>query len=151
MIIDHVTNSHLYVALNPRIKRAFEYIRQTDLLSIDVGRHDIDGQNLYAMVQNYNTKPIQGGSWEAHRQYIDLQYLVRGIEKIGYCNIHRLSQGVYDASRDYLPLQGQGDYVTLKEGDFTILFPDDAHLPGIALDVPVSVRKLVVKISVEDE
>jgi biofilm protein TabA len=148
MIFDHISNSHLYVALNPRIKNAFEYIRQNDLLSIGVGRYEIDGQNLYAMVQQYNTKPIKDGSWEAHRRYIDLQYLVQGMERIGYCNIHRLFQGAYDASRDYLPLQGEGDYATLREGDFAIFFPEDAHMPGIALDVPVPIKKLVIKVAV---
>jgi YhcH/YjgK/YiaL family protein len=146
MIIDSISNSHLYDALHPRIERAFDYIHHTDLSNINVGRYEIDGGNIYAMVQQYDTKPKEAGTWEAHRLYMDLQYVIQGAEKIGYANLGRLAQGEYDASRDFLPLHGEGDFLTLKDGDFVILMPDDAHMPGIAVDALLPVKKLVIKI-----
>ena len=109
MIIDTVNNAHLYYPLNPRIKAAFEYLHQADLTGISVGRHEVDGANLYVMVQQYNTKPEEAGVWEAHRRYIDLHYVIQGVEKIGYAPLGRLTQGEYDPNKDFLPLHGQAD------------------------------------------
>jgi YhcH/YjgK/YiaL family protein len=148
MIVDTINNSHLYYAINLRVKPAFDYIQQADLLNISVGRYEIDGGNIYAMVQQYDTKPKEAGTWEAHRRYIDLQFVIQGAEKIGYANLGHLTQGEYDTGRDFLPLHGEGDFLTLKDGDFVILMPDDAHMPGIAIDTPLPVKKLVIKILV---
>ncbi|PKN92414.1 MAG: YhcH/YjgK/YiaL family protein [Chloroflexi bacterium HGW-Chloroflexi-6] len=148
MIVDRINNSHLYSALNPGIKRAFEYIQQADPSNIAAGRYEVDGENLYVMVQQYNTKPMEAGVWEAHRRYIDLQYVIQGAEKIGYANLSRLTQGEYDANRDFLPLFGEGEFLTLKSGDFVILMPEDAHMPGLAVDALAPVKKMVLKILV---
>ena len=149
MIIDRIENSHLYYAVHSQFKRAFDYIHQIDEHTIPVGRYEIDGENLYAMVQEYNTKLKEQVFWEAHRRYIDLQYMVQGAEGIGYANINRLQQGEYNVSKDFLPLNGEGDLVTLHSGSFVLLFPEDAHMPGMAIDSHAPVKKIVVKISVE--
>jgi YhcH/YjgK/YiaL family protein len=148
MIIDHIDNSYLYHVLNPRIRRAFDYIHQVDLSSAGVGRYEIDGENLYAIVQQYNTKPKEAGVWEAHRRYIDLHYVIQGAEKIGYADLSRLTQGEYDESKDFLPLYGEGEFLSLENGDFVLLMPQDAHMPGIAIDALLPVKKMVIKILV---
>jgi YhcH/YjgK/YiaL family protein len=148
MIIDQINNSHLYYALHPRIRPAFEYINRNDLSSLNVGKYEIDGENLFAMVQQYNSKPKEQGFWEAHRRYMDLQMLIMGTEVIGYANIDRLTQGVFDAKKDFLPLFGEGDFLTLQTGSFALLLPQDAHMPGIASQSPALVKKMVIKISI---
>ena len=148
MIIDQITNSHLYYALNPRINHAFSYIHQADLSAISVGKYEIDGENIYAMVQEYYTKPKEQCLWEAHRRYIELQYVIQGVEQIGFANTSRLNHGEYDASKDFLPLFGEGDFLTLHKGNFVIFMPEDAHMPGIVFDSPNPVKKIVIKISV---
>jgi YhcH/YjgK/YiaL family protein len=149
MIIDRIDNAHLYCAVNIKFQCAFDYIRGIDTSSIPVGRYEIDGENMYAMVQQYNTKLKEQGFWEAHRRYIDLQYIVQGAEGMGYANIHHLQQGEYDASKDFLPLYGDGDIFTLRSGSFVLLLPEDAHMPGLAIDSPTPVKKVVVKIAVD--
>jgi YhcH/YjgK/YiaL family protein len=149
MIIDRIDNSHLYYTVNAKFKRAFDYIQQLDMDSIPAGRYEIDGENMYALVQEYNTKLKEQGVWEAHRRYIDLQYVVRGAEGIGYANINQLGQGEYDITRDFLPLHGNGDLVTLHSGSFVLLLPEDAHMPGMAIGSPAPVKKIVIKIAVE--
>ena len=143
MLIDHINNASHYDKLSPRIQRAFDYIRQTDLLNIDCGRYEIEGEKLFVIVQEYVTKPVQEGRWESHRRYIDLQYVIRGIERIGYANLSRLSLGEYDANKDISFHSGNGDFLTLPEGTFMLLLPEDAHMPGIALDGPAMVKKAV--------
>jgi YhcH/YjgK/YiaL family protein len=148
MIIDRLDNSHLYVSLHPRIKAAFDYLQKTDMSAFPAGKYEIDGLNLYAMLQQYDTKPKIQGVWEAHRRYIDLQAVLQGTEILGYANIARLMPGTYDPAKDFLPLSGEGDSLTLQSGSFVLLFPEDAHMPGIAIDSPQPVKKIVVKIAV---
>jgi YhcH/YjgK/YiaL family protein len=148
MIIDQITNSHLYYSLHPGLKSAFETIQQTDLSTLAVGWIELNGENLFAMVQQYDSKPIEQGIWEAHRRYMDLQMVIQGSEKIGYANIGRLSQGEYNAAKDFIPLFGEGDFLTLQPDNFILLLPQDAHMPGIAVTTPAPVRKLVIKIAV---
>jgi YhcH/YjgK/YiaL family protein len=149
MIIDQIRNTPLYYALHPQFKRAFDYVNEIDIKAIPVGRHEIDGDAMYALVQEYDTKLKEEGKWEAHRRYIDLQYVVEGTEGIGYANIHHLKQDKYDSVKDFLPLQGEGDLVTVRSGSFVLLFPEDAHMPGMAVGTPAPVKKIVLKISVE--
>jgi YhcH/YjgK/YiaL family protein len=149
MIIDRIDNAHLYYAVNIKFKWVFDYLHQIDADTIPVGKYEIDGENMYALVQQYNTKLKEQGVWEAHRRYIDLQYVVQGVEGIGYANINHLRQGDYESSKDFLPLRGEGDLVILHGGSFVILMPEDAHMPGMAIISPAPVRKIVIKISVE--
>jgi YhcH/YjgK/YiaL family protein len=149
MIIDLIRNAPLYYTLHPQFKRAFDYVNEIDIKAIPVGRHEIDAEAMYALVQKYDTKLKEEGKWEAHRRYIDLQYVVEGAEGIGYANIHHLKQDEYDSVKDFLPLQGEGDLVTVRSGSFVLLFPEDAHMPGMAIGTPAPVKKIVLKISVE--
>ena len=148
MITDRLTNAHLYMHLGPRIQQAFEYLQHTDLLSLPPGRYELDGKNLYVMSQEYLSKLPDQGKWEAHRRYIDLQYITSGVERIGYAHLSRLAQGEYNPEKDFHALTGEGDFITLSSGDFLLLFPDDAHMPGMAVGNPVPVKKVVVKIAV---
>jgi len=151
MILDHISKSDNYHAIHPGFKMAFNFLREADLATMKIGRYEIEGQNLFAMIQKYNTKRKEEAFWEAHKRYIDLQYIIQGIELIGYANISHLSQGVYDPTRDFLPLHGEGDFLSLHEGHFVIFMPQDAHMPGIAIDSPAIVRKIVLKIALEWE
>lgn len=148
MIIDQLSNSHLYETLSPRIKRAFDYLHQTDLRSIEDGKYEIDGDVVYAIVQQYPTKIKAQGRWEAHQRYIDIQYIVQGAEMIGYNHLSRLAPGEYDPARDVVFLAGEGNYLPLACGGFMLLYPEDAHMPGIAVDAPSAVKKIVVKIAI---
>ena len=148
MIIDRIENAARYYPLHPKFKQAFDYIAQIDIHTLPVGRHEID-DSMYVLVQEYTTRPKAEGKWEAHRRYIDLQYVVQGAEGMGYANIHHLQQGEYISEKDFLPLFGEGDQVVLKSGCFVLLFPEDAHMPSMALGEPAPARKIVLKIAVE--
>jgi YhcH/YjgK/YiaL family protein len=148
MIIDRIENAALYYSIHPKFKLAFERAIRMNAEAAPAGRHELD-ENMYALVQEYNTKLKEEGKWEAHRRYIDLQYVVQGAEGMGYANIHHLQQGEYDASKDFLPLFGEGDQVKLKSGCFVLLFPEDAHMPGMAIENPEPAKKVVIKIAVQ--
>lgn len=151
MVIDQIANAHLYVPLGARIGRALEFLRHPELASLDLGRYELDGDRIYALVSEYVSKPPDYEQWEAHRRYIDLQSLASGSERIGYAPLGRLDPKPYDDVKDMLRLSGSGEFLTLRPGDFVLLWPGDAHMPGIAVDEPMPVKKVVVKIRLGEE
>lgn len=149
MIVDRLERHQLYAGLVPRLIAAFEFLHRPGLTEFAEGRHLLDGEHLFALVQRYSTRPVAESAWEAHRRYIDLQYLIAGSERIGYAPLEQLAAGAYDAGRDLLLLQGEGDWLTLHAGEFVLLFPHDAHRPCVAVTEPAAVHKVVVKIAVD--
>ena len=151
MIVDRLTNWRLYRGLAPRLVRALEFLRDADVRSLSLGRHDLDGDRLFALVQEYTTKPLEQCRWEAHQRYCDVQFVARGAERIGVRNIEFLRvEQPYDAERDVAFFVGEGDFITLDAGSFAIFAPQDVHLPClVAGEQPQSIRKIVLKAEVE--
>ena len=146
MIIDNLNCASMYYNLSPRLEAALKWLQKTNLLELPLGRHDILGDECYALVQEYETKPVEDGYWEAHQKYIDVQYLATGSELMGYANIDSLAPTEdYDKSKDKLVLDGDGDFFLVTAGNFVIFAPQDAHMPGITLENPELVKKIVVK------
>ncbi len=150
MIIDHLDKAPIYHNLGPRLATALAYLPRCDFNSMEDGRYDIDGDNIFALVQRYETRNQTAESrWEVHRRYIDVQYVVAGAEKMGYAHAASLIPATsYDSARDIQFLHGTGDFYSLSKGFFTIFFPADAHLPGLSNGEPENVIKVVVKVGV---
>jgi len=146
MIIDQLKNASFYSGMHKGLATAFRYLKSTDLSRVSPGRYEIEGSNVYVLVQEYETKSKEKGRWEAHRLYMDVQYVFQGGELFGYANLERLKAGEYDEAKDFLPLTGEGDFFVLREGTFVILAPQDAHMPGIAVSGPQPVKKFVAKV-----
>lgn len=149
MVLDQLENSAEYEKLHPRLAAAFAYLRSTDLTKLAVGRHDIVGDEIFALLQEYRTKSDAEGFWESHRRYIDIQFVISGAEKMGYANLTRLTtRQPYDADKDLLIHDGNGDFFTVPAGMFTIFRPQDAHMPCLSPGEPTQVRKVVIKVAV---
>lgn len=149
MIIDKITNCHNYFSINTRLSTAFEYILSQDFSKFEPGRYDVDGNEIYAMVSEYETKNISVCKWEAHRKYLDIQFLVKGSEVFGYANIDTLKTiQTYSEEKDCLLLEGEGEFLKLGKDTFIIAFPQDAHMPGTADKISVPVKKVVVKVKI---
>lgn len=150
MILDSISNAEIYFGINPGIKKALEFIRDTDFESMPNGRIDIDGDNVFALVQRYKTKDPDDCKWEIHQKYIDVQYMELGFETVGYTNYEYLdAETPYNEETDVMLLEGEGDFFQLGEGDFAIFFPQDAHMPGLIVDEESEdVLKVVIKVKV---
>jgi YhcH/YjgK/YiaL family protein len=146
MITDQLANGLCYAAIDARLARAIEFLQRADLAALPEGRHDIEGDAIYALVQRYASKPPGEGRWEAHQRYADLQIVVRGEERMGYGQLGRFTRGTYDPVKDVEFPTGDADFVQLGAGDFIVLWPGEAHMPGMAVGAPADVRKIVVKI-----
>ena len=152
MVKDLLSLSDRYRSLGPRFVRAFDLAKATDFSAMPDGTYSMGGANggndVRALVQRYTTKPASELRWEAHRKNIDLQFVLTGEEHVGVVPIGRLVAEPYDAEKDIMWLSGEGDRVTLRPGEFVLLWPEDAHMPAMAIDTPMPVLKVVIKIAV---
>ena len=149
MILDTIDNTHLYLGLNTRFARAFEIFRDKTLSQKQDGRYAVDGEKIYYTIQRYTTKPLNEGNLEAHRKYIDIQFLLAGVELLGYVPLKGLTTAEeYNPQKDiaFFNTPKEITKVKLEPGLFCILFPDDTHLPCRQFTGPTEVRKVVIKI-----
>jgi YhcH/YjgK/YiaL family protein len=146
MIFDTLENALRYTGLGSGLPAALKYLLETDLASLPLGRTDLDGKRLYVLVQEFTTKPLEQGKWEAHRRYIDVQYVASGQERMGFANLCTMQLGEYHPEKDFQALNGTGNQVDVFAGAFVIFFPEDAHMPGLCVDQPEPVRKVVLKV-----
>jgi len=149
MIIDTLDNAHLYESLSERFAKAFAYLRSGRPASDPVGSYELDGPDLFVNVEQYVSKPLQLGQYEAHKKYIDIQFVVAGSEQMGYAPLGTVEETEpYNAGRDVAFYQGSGSILRVPDGSFVVFFPGDAHMPCIAEGEPAQVRKVVVKVRI---
>jgi len=149
MIFDSIENAELYYGLGEKFKKAFEFLKKSDLADLPLEIIEIEGDNVFAIPQRYLTKNETDARWESHRKFIDIQYVVFGSENIGFVLEDYLDElEPYDEEKDVEFFSGDGDYVQVNEGEFAIFFPDDAHKPGLKVSANEEVYKIVIKIKV---
>lgn len=147
MIVDLLTNSNLYNAIHPRITRALEYLAETDFNSMSLGKYEVDGTDIFAIVNEYETKDAADCLWEAHRKYIDIHYILRGSELIGTTLLTNQSPTKdYDVENDYWLFEGGESKQVLQPGMFTIFYPHDIHSTSHHPNSKSFVRKVVMKV-----
>ena len=150
MIVDKIENSDLYKNLSEKIKKSFDYIKQTNLKNLKSGRYDIDGDNIFALISEYQTKTESEGKLEAHRKYIDVQYVIEGEELMGYAPLgNQQTLEPYKEENDIVFFRGDKLFIKVAKGMFAIFFPEDVHMPGIQVRKKSPVKKLVIKVKVD--
>ena len=151
MVIDTLDHSSSYENLHPRFKAAFAFLKRPDIATVALGRTDIDGNSLYALVQEYETKPIQEGKLEAHKKYVDIQMILEGEEFMGYAPLGgQTATKPFDPDKDIGFFDGEAWFTRFRKGMFAIFFPQDAHLPGRYTEKPSAVKKIVLKIQLSE-
>lgn len=148
MIVDVLKNKELYYGIHKNIKPAMEFIEKAVAENLEVGRYELDGKNLFALVQEYDSKT--DAKWEYHRKYIDIQFIVSGKEIITWDNIKNVPDGVeYNEEKDIAKFDMEGGTdVVMEAGYYSILYPQDLHQPGRVFDKVEPIKKIVVKIAV---
>ncbi len=149
MIYDLIENKDLYADLGDKFKKAFDFLIEAQKNGVEKGKHIIDGENVYANVSEYDT--LTEGVYEAHKDYIDLQYVLEGHEDLYWKNIKDCTvTKEYEKDGDYMLLSAEEPVVLdMPAGNFAILYPDDAHAPSRAHKEVCHVKKIVVKIKVD--
>ena len=148
MIFDTLKNIENYKGLG-RVYTALKFLAKTDFNSMELGRYELDGDNIFYMVQSYDTDPKKTIA-EAHKKYIDIQFMVKGEELIGIAPI-----GYDEKETEAIPQNDVWFYecktepITLIENSFMVLYPNDLHCPGVATNgKSITCKKVVVKVKV---
>jgi biofilm protein TabA len=152
VVFDKIENAKMYNGLGKRIAQGLALLKDPAVLNAAKGRHEVDGDNLYYMADEYDSKPEDQGRLEAHRKYIDIQYVISGREWIGCRALDGLQiETAYKADKDieFYTRAEPMTHVTVDAGTFVILWPHEAHMPGRMFDKPEHIKKIVVKVLVE--
>ncbi|MEO6314679.1 MAG: YhcH/YjgK/YiaL family protein [Chitinophagaceae bacterium] len=150
MIIDTLQNATKYFSVHPLFKKAFEYITNTELDSIEPGKYEIDGTHLKAIFSNKKgmTSAESTAKFECHDKHIDIQLCINGVEEFGWKPREKcvLPNGNYNEEKDVQLYNDTPDtYFQLTNGQFAILFPEDVHAPMIGT---AAIKKLVIKVKI---
>ena len=153
MIVDTLKNRHIYQSLSPRLATALEHLATTDFSQLPVGNYPLDGDNIFVIVNDYQTKHKSTEPFDVHQKYIDVQYVFSGEEEFGYLPLAEQtpSKPYFEkhdyAEFDYEANQANASYIKLKAGMFALFFPGDMHMPGTG-DIATAVRKVVIKVKI---
>ena len=147
MIIDTPDRLLRHYNLEGPLLNAVEWIRAASPGIVTPGKHVIDGDEIFALVSEYITKDRTACRLEAHRRYIDLQFLLSGSELFGYAPLGGQTPAVpYDEAKDNIFYEGEASFIRLEPGVVVIAFPGDCHMPGVRSAGPAPVKKVVVKV-----
>ncbi|HEX7365522.1 MAG TPA: YhcH/YjgK/YiaL family protein [Pelobium sp.] len=140
-----------YYANKATWDKAFQFMENNDLEKLAVGKYPIDGDKVFASITETVDKPFENTKWEAHKKYIDLQYIIKGKEKMGEASFENEKVAKpYDAAHDVALYDiDKGKYYVADPKTFYLFFPSTTHRPSIMVDSN-KVKKLVIKIHVAD-
>lgn len=149
MIVDKIENAEQYSVLSPGIKKGLDFIQKTDFSQLEPGKYEIEGDAIFVAVSIYTSKNEADGKLEAHEQYLDIQYIAEGNEKIGYVPLNEQKPSIaYNPDKDVVFYNEPVSFTSLTKGMFAIYFPTDLHMPGIVDGNPSQVKKIVVKVKI---
>ncbi|MDR0807050.1 MAG: YhcH/YjgK/YiaL family protein [Enterobacteriaceae bacterium] len=151
MITGNIHHLDLVPYLPAKLKDAIEYIKKNINQDTELGRHDIDGDNVFVLISNDCTNTIDVRRAEYHARYLDIQIVLKGKEGMVFSNLpagKTTEDMLADKDIAFLPAGEQEKYMLMQEGDFVIFYPYEVHKPLCVVDEPAHVRKAVVKMRV---
>ena len=146
MIIDHISNRAQYYYLGADFKTALDFFAEVTDGILEKRDVQVANSGVLVKVRPMDTKPEAECTFEAHKEYADIHFLADGVEQIGYAHVSKLCEISYNAEKDMVLLEGNGDKLTLTPGYFMITLPQDAHMPCIAPADPAPIGKMIAKI-----
>ncbi|OBQ55229.1 YhcH/YjgK/YiaL family protein [Halodesulfovibrio spirochaetisodalis] len=148
MIVDILENIDTYECLSPHFATAFEFMRRTDLATLPDGQYEIDGRTVFATVFRGQGKKATEAKMEAHNEYIDIQFVLQGTEKMGWKARSTMSS-VAEEPEEYPDVffydEEPVSWSTVQSGAYAIFFPEDAHMPLIS---DGEIHKVIIKVAV---
>lgn len=131
--------------------KAFEFMQKNDLQNMAPGKYPIDGDQVFASITEMVDKPFENTKWESHKKYIDIQYIIKGKEKIGEASFENEKvTSPYNVAHDIANYEiAKGKFYTADPSTFYLFFPSTTHRPNIMV-TDEKVKKLVIKIRVAE-
>ena len=149
MIYGNIKNTEEYKFLNTDLQKCFEYIKNNDLKNLEKGSYEICGNDLFVNIVEYETTTEDKRFWEAHKNYLDLHFMLDGEEIINVNFIDNMKQIEFVEKDDFLSLEGnKKSSILLEEGDFLICYPNDAHMTAIKVSDSKKIKKAIFKVKI---
>lgn len=149
MIYGKLADAKHYKGIHPRLDRALGLLTADFLQTVGTERQSLEGDALYVTRFDVHTSTDEERLFEYHRRYLDIFTLTAGCERVDIAAPENLS--VMEQRGDYWGCRGKAEqHVILEPGSFLVLFPGDAHRPGMAASEPASVSRIVFKILIEE-
>ena len=148
MILTRLEEAKLYANIHSRFAQALVFLRESNLEELTSGRHEIAGDDLYVLVVKASGVGHSNVRLEAHRKYIDIQYVLSGTDEMGWKSLTqcKIRQSDYDPQQDAeFFTERPNNWIKVTPGELAIFFPEDAHAPGAGEG---EFHKIVVKIKV---
>ena len=150
MIYDKIDNLETYANISEDIRLGLEWLRD---VNPDIAKWVYKlSPRVKAIVSEYTTKEVNENGYEAHREYIDIQYLLKGFEKICCLPLEYLKETkAYRAEIDAAFYEGanvQTQEMVIGNGYFAVFFPQDGHMPCLCVETSLEVKKVVVKVKI---
>jgi len=148
MILDIIENSERYISLHKGFKKAFEFLKRTDLKDLPIGTYEIDSNLIYAMVSIEQGRVKEDAKLETHERYIDIQFVINGTDNMGWKTkkLCKHADSDYSQTNDVQFFKDEpSSWVATESGSFAIFFPEDAHMPLIS---EKEIHKVVIKVKV---
>lgn len=152
MIFGNINHKNNTTIVLDEVKKCIKYASENNLIDFEKGSHEIDGENLFVNIVEYETTVKEDRFWEAHRKYLDLHLMLRGNERIALNFIENLEQCEFQEEGDFLPLNGEkvNSEVVLSPGDFLVCYPEDAHMTALIADSEKEcIKKAIFKIKIK--
>ena len=146
--VDRLEHLADYAGISPAFAKAVEFLQKSDLAALAAGRHEIDGENCFAIVNDEAelVAPAER-KVEVHRVYFDIQIPLSGEETYGLAQFDPDAAGSFDEEKDIGFYDQKVVPVTLKPGEFAVFYPQTcAHAPACSLSAPRKIRKIIVKV-----
>ena len=135
-----------YEAIIPGLKEAVELVNSLENFEPATYPLACGGRVL---VQQNTTKSAEGGLLEAHKNFLDIQYILEGGETMGWAPLDTLTLAKpYNDQKDVWHFAGNCDFVDIRPGYCYVVYPEDAHMPGVHLTTEKAFRKIVIKLPV---
>lgn len=151
MIIDNLKNCEKYNCIHGGFKNAFDFIKKAINENLPLGRYELEGED-FAFIQEYTTRDQEDCIFEGHRKYIDIQYIISGVEVIKVADISKtVFKDEYDEQKDVQFFKDckRAATTVIDAGEYGIFFPYDIHKPGMSLEGnKAPLKKIVVKVRV---
>ena len=151
MICDKLKNADIYKNISENFRQAFELLEDKSITEKEDGTYPTDNPDLQYIIVTYDTRSFDDADFETHKDHVDIQLILSGDESMGFHPADELkTKKNYDAENDFQFYHNPEKYniIDVKEGEFCIFFPHDAHLPSCHVDKPKKVKKIVVKVKV---
>ena len=148
MILDYLSNISHYEQLHPRFKQAFNFLQDKNIINMSLGKHEVDGDNLFIVLDKSQGRKKEDAMLEVHRKYIDIQLILEGPDEMGWETKLKCvtPSDKYNPKNDIQFFKDNpANWFTVKTGMFAIFFPDDAHLPLIGNSI---IHKAIAKVAI---